>query len=335
MPNFTIKDIATMAGVSYATVSRALSGSSEVSEATRERILTLCRNVGYTPNVIARSMIKKSTYSIGIILPDISNPFFSEIALHAENCANARGYNMFICNSQRDAEKEKSYFQLLASRQVDGIIFHPSSASYAQREYINRMPTVILGDNLGASAQNVVRVDNYMGAYIGTEYLIGHGHKDIVMLAVKRSSITHHIRFEGFAAAAQDGGARYRALDSPYSTSSIDHGYAIAKKFFSETENLPSAIFAITDAMALGVMKAADELGIKIPEELSLIGYDNILYTSLPRIMLTSVETPKKQMGEEAVNMLIDVIQQKEKQDQPREIVLQPTLIERQTCRLA
>lgn len=331
--NITIKDIAMMAGVSYATVSRALSGSPEVSESTRARVLALCQHVGYTPNVIARSMIKKNTFSIGMILPDISNPFFSEIALHAEDCANAKGYNIFICNSHRDPEKEKNYFQLLASRQVDGIIFHPSSASYAQWEYINRMPTVILGDNLGAVAQNIVRFDNRRGAYLGTRYLIELGHRDIAMLAIKCNSISHHIRLEGFSAAAQEGGARYRVVENPYRTSSIEQGYEIAKKFFSEEKCLPTAIFATTDTMALGVIKAADELGIDIPNDLSLIGYDNIPYSALPKIMLTTIETPKRQLGEEAVNLLIDVIGHKDEPGEMREIVLQPTLMERQTCK--
>lgn len=333
MSNITIKDIAMMAGVSYATVSRALSGSPEVSESTRERILALCQHVGYTPNVIARSMIKKNTFSIGMILPDISNPFFSEIALYAEECANANGYNIFICNSHRDPEKEQNYFQLLASRQVDGIIFHPSSASYAQREYINRMPTVILGDNLGAVAQNIVHFDNRKGAYLGTRHLIELGHRDIALLAIKRNSISHNIRLEGFLSAIQEAGVHYRVLDSPYSNSSIEHGYEIAKKFFMEEKKLPTAVFAITDTMALGVIKAADEVGIRIPDDISLIGYDNITYSSLPKIMLTTVETPKKQLGEEAVNLLIDVIQHKEERREMQEIVLQPSLMERETCK--
>lgn len=333
MADITIKDIAKMAGVSYATVSRAISGSPEVSEATRERILTLCKHVGYTPNVIARSMIKKSTMSIGMILPDISDPFFSELALHVENCSSAHGYNLFICNSRRDSEKEQSYFQLLASRRVDGIIFHPSSASYAQREYIRRVPTVILGDNLGAIAQNVVRVDNRLGTYLGTKYLMDLGHRDIALLAIKPNSISHQLRLEGFMDAVREGEVRYQVIDNPYPVSSIENGYRIAKKFFQETKRLPTAIAAITDTLALGIMQAADEAGIRIPEDLSLIGSNNILYAALPKIMLTTVEMPKQEMGESAVKLLLEVIHQKEPLTETKQIVLQPSVVERKTCR--
>lgn len=333
MADITIKDIAKMAGVSYATVSRAISGSPEVSEATRERILTLCKHVGYTPNVIARSMIKKSTMSIGMILPDISDPFFSELALHVENCANAYGYNLFVCNSRRDPEKEQSYFQLLASRHVDGIIFHPSSASYAQREYISRVPTVILGDNLGSIAQNVVRVDNRLGTYLGTKYLMDLGHRKIALMAIKSNSISHHLRLEGFIDAVREGDVEYQVIDNPYPVSSIENGYRIAQEFFKDAKDLPTAIVAVTDMLAMGIIQAADEAGIRIPEDISLIGYNNILYASLPKIMLTTVEMPKRELGEKAVELLLEVIREKESSSGTKEIVLRPFVVERNTCR--
>ena len=190
MKAVTIKDIAKAANVSYSTVSRALSGSPEISAETRERILQLCKEMRYTPNTVARAMVMKSTKLLGLILTGVNNPFMSELAYHIDRQARARGYNIVICNSSRNAEQEREIFELMLGRQVDGIIICPSGPeSYETLQpYLSRIPTVFVGENLRKAPESYVSVDNSRGAYIGVEYLHSLGHQDILYFGRRRGS---------------------------------------------------------------------------------------------------------------------------------------------------
>ena len=173
MKNVTIKDVAKAAGVSYSTVSRALSGSPEISVDTRERILQVCKEMNYTANTVARAMVMKSTKLLGLILTGVNNPFMSDLAYHIDRQARARGYNIILCNSSRDLEQEKELFELMIGRQVDGIILVPSGPeSYEKlRPYLSRLPTVFVGENLREVPESYVSVDNNRGACKGVENL--------------------------------------------------------------------------------------------------------------------------------------------------------------------
>lgn len=330
MAHYTINDIAKMAGVSKATVSRALSGNNEVSEATRARIRSICDSVGYTPNMLAQSMTKKRSFSIGMVLPDISNSFFSDIALSAESYASERNYSIFICNSQRDPAKDKKYFLLLASRQVDGIIYYPTYEASFGRDYINAVPTVVLGDNLGVAARYNVRIDHTRGTYLAAKHMIELGHKTLAFFAFKQNSATDHAKLEGFLQAMHEFGTSYKVLTSPYSHSSIEYGYLLGKKMLPELKPLPTAVCTVTDTMALGFGKAAAELGLRIPDDISLAGYDNVPFANLPQIMLTTVGAPSGEIGEKAVSLLLDVINNN---PDPVQIVIEPSLVVRNTTR--
>ena len=161
MKNVTIKDVAKAAGVSYSTVSRALSGSPEISADTRDRILQVCKQMNYTANTVARAMVMKSTKLLGLILPGVNNPFMSELAYHIDRQARARGYNIILCNSSRKAEQEAELFELMIGRQVDGIILCPSAPeSYETlKPHLNRVPTVFVGENLRETPESYVSVD--------------------------------------------------------------------------------------------------------------------------------------------------------------------------------
>ena len=168
MKQVTIKDVARAAGVSYSTVSRSLSGSPEISEKTRNRILQLCREMNYTANAVARSMVMKSTKLLGLIVTDISNPFMSELAYYIDGQTRDRGYNIVLCNSLRSLEQERMLFELMISRKVDGVILLPAdSESYHTLEpLLGRVPTVFVGENLRDAAESYVTVDNFRGAWI-------------------------------------------------------------------------------------------------------------------------------------------------------------------------
>ena len=205
MKNVTLKDVAKAAGVSYATVSRALSGSSQIGSETRERVLKLCDEMGYTTNFVARSMVTKRTNLIGLVVPSVDNQFMSELAYHAEVSARAHGYNIMLCDSGPDLKQEKTVFKLLLGRQVDGILIVPqSSRSYDNlKSYLDQVPTVFLSENLRSQPQSYVAVDNSLGTYLGTQYLYELGHRDILYFGQRRST-THQLRAEGYMKACQE-----------------------------------------------------------------------------------------------------------------------------------
>lgn len=331
MKNVTLKDVAKAAGVSYATVSRALSGSSQIGSETRERVLKLCDEMGYTTNFVARSMVTKRTNLIGLVVPSVDNQFMSELAYHAEVSARSHGYNIMLCDSGPDLRQEKTVVKLLLGRQVDGILIVPqSSRSYESlKPYLDQTPTVFLSENLRDQPQSYVAVDNSRGTYLGTQYLYGLGHRDILYFG-QRQSTTHQLRAEGYLKACQELGLAPRYFNSEYTRSSIQGGYQLAKELFQKPLDY-TAIFASTDSNALGILTVADELGIDIPGRLSLIGFDNISATALSRIDLTTIDQPKKAMAVQAVDMLRDKIEHGT-QGYVHQILL-PTLIRRGTCK--
>ena len=331
MKNVTIKDIAKAANVSYSTVSRALSGSPEISAETRKRILQLCKEMNYTANTVARAMVMKSTKLLGLILTDVNNPFMSELAYHIDRQARARGYNIILCNSSRNPDQERELFELMIGRQVDGVMIFPAGPeSYESlRPYLSRIPTVFIGENLREVPESYVSVDNYRGAYIGVQYLYDLGHRDILYFGRRRGSTTHQLRAEGYAAACKDLGLTAQYCNNAFPATSIKYGYQLAKQLFAQEKSY-TAIFAATDTNALGILQAAEEQGIRIPEDISLMGFDNIRDSGLPRINLTTVEQPKKMMASVAVDSLLDKIQSELAGYSHR--ILLPTLIERSSC---
>lgn len=331
MKNVTIKDVAKAAGVSYSTVSRALTGSPEISEETRERILQICKEMNYTANTVARSMVMKSTKLLGLLLPSVNNPFMSELAYHIDRQARARGYNIILCNSSRDPDQERELFELMIGRQVDGILLSPAGIeSYEKlRPYLNRIPTVFIGENLREVPESYVSVDNFRGAQMGVEYLYRLGHREILYFGRRRGSTTHQLRAEGYASACERYGLTPHYCDNSFSSSSIKYGYSLAKQLFSR-ELRYTAIFAATDTNALGIMQAAEEINLRIPQDLSLLGFDNIRDSGLPRIELTTVEQPKKMLASVAVETLLDKIQND--RDGYSHRILSPSLIERRSC---
>ena len=331
MKNVTIKDVAKVAGVSYSTVSRALSGSTEISLDTRERILQVCKEMNYTANTVARAMVLKSTKLLGLILTGVNNPFMSELAYHIDRQARARGYNIILCNSSRNLEQERELFELMIGRQVDGILLFPSGPDSHEslRPYLDRIPTVFIGENLREVPESYVSVDNYQGARLGVEYLYKLGHRDILYFGRRRGSTTHQLRADGYTAACRDLGLTPQYCNNTFSATTIKYGYQLAKQLFAQKRQF-SAIFAATDTNALGIMQAAEENGIRIPEDISLLGFDNIRDSSLPRINLTTIEQPKKMLASVAVDSLLDKIQNELSGYTHR--ILTPTLIERSSC---
>ena len=333
MDKVTIKDIAKVANVSYATVSRALSGSSEIGEATRERILKLCDEMHYIPNSVARSMVKRRTNIMGVVTASINNPFMSELIEALEISARERGYSLMVCNSSYDLELEKRQFSLLLGRRVDGIVVIPAGSETIDNlsQYDTDIPVVYLSENLQDGKGNYVAIDNAAGARLGVEYLHSLGHRDILYLGRRSGSRTHMLRANGVKNACKRLGINVEFKDNvSMQKSSMEAGHLLASEYFSEM-GASTAIFCATDALALGVMQAADEKGLRIPQDISSLGFDNISFTALPRIGISTVEQPKDEMAKAALDILIDSIDGRSEGLCSRSI--KPRLVERTSCR--
>ena len=332
MDKVTIKDIARVADVSYATVSRALSGSPEIGDATRERILRICDEMKYIPNSIARSMVKRRTNIIGVVTASINNPFMSELIEAIEIAARERGYNLMVCNSSYDLELEKRQFSLLLGRRVDGIIVIPAGHDTAANlsAYASDVPVVYVSENLQNGQASYVAIDNAAGARIGVEYLHSKGHRSILYLGRRPGSLTHSLRADGVVSACDALGMKVTFKDNDASgKSSMETGYQLAKEYFASPCGA-TAIFCATDALALGAMKAADEAGVRIPDDVSLLGFDNISFTALPRIGITTVEQPKTEMARAAMDL---VLEEQEEGAEKASRSIAPRLVERTSCR--
>ena len=331
MRSLTLKDVAKVAGVSYATVSRALSGSPEIGEKTRQRILKLCDEMGYTPDSVARSMVMKRTNIIGLILASIDNPFMSELTVHLETYARAHGYNLMVCNSSYNSAQERDVFRLLLSRKVDGIIILPISHESHEnlKSLTAQVPTVFVSENMQDLPENYISIDNTQGMQIATEYLYSLGHRKILYLGARKNSVTHSLRVEGYISTCRKLGLEPNIIESSYPRSSHEAGYLLAREHFSSPHD-ETAILCASDTLAIGVMHAAYEKGIRIPEDLSLMGFDNISFASLPPINLTTINQPKQELATAAMDMLFRHIDGTE--TEYTSMLVSPSLVVRGSC---
>ena len=334
MANPTIKDVAREAGVSIATVSRVLNKKGTVKEESVQSVLQAIERLGYHPNSIARTLKNDSSKTIGLVVTDISNDFFTRMARGIEDVLNDRGYNLFVCSTDGLQQREAQCLSLLREKQVDGIILansHSDAPRWIQ-QYAPHLPTVLLGTpaSLSGDEVNSVCIDNLAGGRLAAEYLLSLGHRSIAYLGHRSGSLTHQLRLRGFMEVLGKEGLTPTVIENTADSSSIGAGYELSRKLFNE--GCPhTAIFAATDSLALGAMQAADEFGISIPDDLSLLGFDNIIYSSLPKITLSTIDQRKSLLAEAAVDILTQIIESDER-DEFTHRMIRPALIRRSSC---
>lgn len=336
MGELTIKDIAKMAGVSHTTVSRALNGARNVRPETYERIIEICRQTGFTRNAAARQLKKHESKTIGIIVPDISNAYFGELIRNIEWDAKQRNFNVFISSSFYDYNIEEQNIQALLERRADGLVISGvgDKTYISLQKYLDKLPILFLGDNVPDGIVSKITVDGYEGVMIGARYLLSLGHRNIAFLGGRESSITHKNRQKGFLDVMQ------RTVDVSYEIfainpgSRIEDGYKTGIAYFNycvETQKpYPTAIMTINDHFALGIIQAAMEYGIDIPQQISLIGFDDVSFAALPKIQLTTLAQPKEKLCTLAVETLIKLISTKTSEIYSEKIPAE--LIRRETC---
>ncbi|MEW5785751.1 MAG: LacI family DNA-binding transcriptional regulator [Bacillota bacterium] len=330
----TIKDVAKIAGVSYATVSRALNGHPEINANTKQRIVQIAKEMGYSPNAIARGLVKKNTNMIGLLVPDIRNPYFPEVARGVEDFANSEGINVFLCNTNWEEKKEIIYIKALREKRVEGLIIAPVTAVSHQRikEENLKIPVVYIGSKSEDDNENFVILDNFKAAFTATEYLIGLGHDNIAFVGGFESSISNTDRVRGYREALKKHNLEKEINLVKSSSFKRESGYAIALEFINEGR-VPSGILAANDIIALGVIEAFENNGYTVPEDISVIGFDDISFASLPKINLTTIAQPKYQMGAAAAQMLVQMIGSSGNKEIMNHYIVEPELIIRGTCR--
>jgi len=332
----TIKDIARIANVSHTTVSRALNAKSRIRNETKERILSIASELNYQPNFVARSLVMKRTKMLGLVITTIANPFYTELAQGIEATAIELGYNIILCSTHSDLSIEKRYIEMLRSKGVDGIIFtsahmgDPNITALADDEF----PIILVNRRTyhpGVREKvDYVGVNNMLGGFLAVEHLIRLGHKRIGVIGGSSESSVGFERLEGGKRALAAYGVEERGeyfLEGDFLRNS---GYQGGKRFLEMAEP-PSAIFATNDYMALGTYMALAEEDIRVPEEMALVGFNDIEFTAMKGVELTTIGQKKYEMGSIAVKTLVEKIEKGEA-GSPEEIILEPELIIRKTC---
>jgi DNA-binding LacI/PurR family transcriptional regulator len=325
----TIYDIAKAVGVTQTTVANALAGRGNVSETTRQRILKCAQEMGYRPNAIARSLAQGKTYTLALILPRISTPFYPEIAEAIEHMAMQHDYQLLLCNTHDDPALGRRYLEKLISRWVDGLIVMGASLPLDDiGAQVERGLSVVLCDwqeNEVPNGLPNVSVDFRQAGALAAQHLIALGHRHLAVIVDAPMQI---LRLEGFRAVATEADIILPAEYVQQGDSTIEGGYAATKTLLTLTPH-PTAIFATTDWMALGAMQAVAEAGLRVPGDISIMGLDDIVMSAHVSPALTTVAVPKEQLAAAAVEILLNQIAGHH--EEPQSIIVSPYLVLRQS----
>jgi LacI family transcriptional regulator len=329
----TIYDVADLSHVSVTTISKILNHKDfDISAETRERVLGVIKELKFTPSGLARSLVTKKTNVLGLLLPDISNQYFADMARGVEDGANSLGYNVILCNTDENHKKELEYLHILQERCTDGIIVVPiaESESIFTSEFDFEKPFVLLDrvyENMGTDI-NQVRFDNVKGGYLAVKCLTDRGHKRIGIITGSNRNRPSNDRLKGYKMALEHAGIELDKKLFYEGNFKYESGLEGAKYLI---DSGVTAIFATNDIMASGAYKAILAQGLKIPDDISVVGYDNVSLSEILDPPLTTIMQPKNEMGKVAATMLVHMIKKEETED---DVVFQPSIVERQSVRV-
>jgi LacI family transcriptional regulator len=326
----TMRDVAEHAGVSVTTVSHVVNNTRTVNPDTRSRVEEAMRVLGYQPNVVARSLRMGKTHTIGIILPDSANPYFAEVVRGIEDTSFSHGYSVILCNSDNDLEKERLYTNVLLEKQVAGIIFVAAGLSGENIHHLQDrgIPLVLVDRRVPDVEADYVLTDNQGGGRLATRHLIDRGHRAIACIAGPEGVKLSSDRIAGYRQALDDAGIAIQPQLILEGDFQYQSGYNAAQGLFGN-QSAPTAIFACNDLMAIGVYRFAHEKGLRIPEQLSIVGFDDIRLAAYSQPPLTTIRQSKHTMGSSAAKLLLERMTQRDLA--PRLEVLETQLIIRQS----
>lgn len=317
MNNTTIYDVAREAGVSMATVSRVVNGNPNVKPSTRKKVLDAIERLGYRPNAVARGLASKKTTTVGVIIPDISSIFFAELARGIEDIANMYKYNIILCNSDQNKEKEIDLFNTLLEKQVDGILFMGSVITEEHVEQFQRSPVpVVLAATIDEKKEiPSVNIDHFQASFDAVSKLIESGNERIgIVTGPLEDPMNGYQKFSGYKKALENNGIPFQEELVAVGEFKYSNGIEAAHHFLT-LENPPTAIFVATDEMALGVIHGLQDKGVRIPEDVEVIGFNNTRLAVMVRPTLTTVVQPMYDIGAVSMRLLTKYMNKEEVED--------------------
>jgi LacI family transcriptional regulator len=304
----TIKDVAAMAGVSFTTVSHVVNNTRPVSADVRAKVERAIRQLNYVPSAVARSLKARSTATIGLVVPNSTNPYFAELARGIEDGCARSGYCVFFCNSDDEPAKQRSYLRLLQEKRTDGLIIASAGedAVLAQSLADAREPLVVVDRNVEGLLADLVQIDHERGAYLATRHLLELGHVRIGCITGPVTTAVSAMRVHGFIRAMAERGIEIEPAAIVEGDFSGRGGQEAAGRLFDTVR--PTAIFACNDMMGIGALRVAAVRGIRVPEQCSIIGFDDIELSAYTYPALSTVGQSVRALGEAAATMLIERI---------------------------
>jgi LacI family transcriptional regulator len=327
----TIKDVAREAGVSAQTVSRAINDKDEISPETRDRVLRIARRLGYRPNGIARSLATQRTRNVGLVVPDVSNPFFAAVARGIQDASHQAGYNVFLCNTDEKVERETSAIHSLEAQRVDGILL--CSSRLSEEDLIQLAdryrPLVSVNRQIDHPETGCVLVDDAQGAADAVRYLLRLGHRDIGLLVGPWASHSGKRRADGYRQAMREQGLVPRGNWRLHCSPQVEGGQEAALQLLCRAPEL-TALLAYNDLVAVGALRACAELGMGVPDDVAIVGCDDIPLAALVSPALTTIRIPKYTLGRQAMALLLKMMEEDVRPPEP--IVIAPRLVLRESA---
>lgn len=328
----TLHDVAVAAGVTIATASRSLTGAYGVHPETRKRVLEAAAGMSYKPNRSARALVTGRSNVIGLIVSDVRNSYFAEVARGAEDAAYAAGRDLLLCNSDLDSERQMRYIDSLLEKRVEGIVMNSvANLSRKEQTYLaeSKVPVVLLYGPAGETCFSTVSTDSRRGGELAAECLLRNGHRHLMYLSGPRQHANLSKRVTGFLETVRRLEPE-AAVSVVHGTHTLAGGYEMARAFFRKPGHI-TAIATANDAVAFGVLKAAVEMGVRVPEDISLIGFDDVEVASIVHPPLTTIRQSKYEIGSAAVDIVLRLAAGKDRAPEHR--VLGVELIERASVR--
>jgi len=331
MSHITLKDIAIRAGVSVNTVSRALRNKPDINDETKKGIIEIAERLGYTPNVLAKSLRSKRTKTIGVVISDISSPFYSSVVKGIEDEAQEKGYSIILSNTDEQYKKEEAAVQVLLEKRVDGLLITPVQEENKDILGLKekRIPFVLVGRHFDVIQTNYIDIEDIIGGFLATEHLIKKGHRRILHINGPLYMSCAWERLAGYKRALLEYGLEYDQKLVRGNMTEMEEAYKLIKRILSEELNF-TAIFAFSDVLALGAIHALREAKLRIPDDIGVVGYDDIEFARVSHPPLTTVRVPRYRLGKEAVNLLVEKIIKKGSR-KLHQVIIKPELVIRES----
>jgi len=321
----TIKDVAALAGVSYTTVSHVINKTRPVSEKVRGEVEAAIQRLSYVPSAVARSLKQQATCTIGLLVSNSSNPFFAELAEGIEDACYRAGYTVILCNSDDQPERQQTYLRVLLEKRIDGLIICSAGDDLGLATHVReaKVPIIVVDRAVKGVVSDLVQIDHFKGAYLATRHLLELKHKSIGNIAGPDTTTVSDDRLNGYRKALAEAGAPFRSEWVVRGDFTAEGGYKAARILLKKTEI--TAVFASNDLMGIGLLRFAAEHGIRVPSQLSVIGFDGIELSRYIYPALTTVGQSIRRQGEIAAGALLERIR-KRGEGRVRKILMKPEL---------